>query len=57
MYQYTGGTTGVSKGVMLTHANLSKQVQQACAWFPKFAKARRSCWGRCPFSCSVSPSP
>ena len=22
MYQYTGGTTGVSKGVMLTHANL-----------------------------------
>ena len=29
MYQYTGGTTGVSKGVMLTHSNLSKQVQQA----------------------------
>ncbi len=23
MYQYTGGTTGVSKGVMLTHRNLS----------------------------------
>jgi long-chain acyl-CoA synthetase len=36
MYQYTGGTTGVSKGVMLTHANLSKQVQQVAAWFPKF---------------------
>jgi long-chain acyl-CoA synthetase len=28
MYQYTGGTTGVSKGVMLTHGNLSRQVQQ-----------------------------
>ena len=28
MYQYTGGTTGVSKGVELTHSNLSKQVQQ-----------------------------
>ncbi len=34
MYQYTGGTTGVSKGVMLTHGNLSKQVQQVAAWFP-----------------------
>ena len=36
MYQYTGGTTGVSKGVMLTHANLSKQSQQTRAWFPTF---------------------
>lgn len=31
---YTGGTTGVSKGVMLTHANLSSNVQQFSAWFP-----------------------
>jgi long-chain acyl-CoA synthetase len=36
MYQYTGGTTGISKGVMLTHANLSCQVQQTAAWFPGF---------------------
>lgn len=36
MYQYTGGTTGVSKGVMLTHGNLSKQIQQVGAWFPAF---------------------
>jgi long-chain acyl-CoA synthetase len=36
MYQYTGGTTGISKGVMLTHGNLSKQVQQIAAWFPTF---------------------
>ncbi len=36
MYQYTGGTTGVSKGVMLTHGNLSKQVQQVAEWFPTF---------------------
>jgi long-chain acyl-CoA synthetase len=36
MYQYTGGTTGVSKGVMLTHGNLSKQIQQVSAWFPSF---------------------
>ncbi|HNU91682.1 MAG TPA: long-chain fatty acid--CoA ligase [Spirochaetota bacterium] len=31
---YTGGTTGVSKGAMLTHANLSSVVQQFSAWFP-----------------------
>jgi long-chain acyl-CoA synthetase len=36
--QYTGGTTGVSKGVMLTHANLSQNVQQVNAWFPGFNK-------------------
>lgn len=30
---YTGGTTGQSKGVMLTHANLSSNVQQARAEF------------------------
>jgi long-chain acyl-CoA synthetase len=35
MYQYTGGTTGVSKGAVLTHGNLSKQVQQVAAWFPE----------------------
>ena len=27
--QYTGGTTGTPKGAMLTHANLSINVQQA----------------------------
>ncbi len=27
--QYTGGTTGVSKGVMLTHYNLSANIKQA----------------------------
>ncbi len=31
--QYTGGTTGVSKGAMLTHRNLSANVQQVRAWF------------------------
>jgi long-chain acyl-CoA synthetase len=30
--QYTGGTTGVSKGAMLTHRNLSCNVQQIIAW-------------------------
>ena len=49
MYQYTGGTTGVSKGVMLTHGNLSKQVQQAEAWFPKFNKGEEVMLGALPF--------
>ncbi len=31
--QYTGGTTGVSKGAMLTHRNLSCNAQQVSAWF------------------------
>ena len=30
--QYTGGTTGVSKGAILTHRNLIANMQQASAW-------------------------
>lgn len=30
--QYTGGTTGVSKGAMLTHANIAANVTQAYSW-------------------------
>jgi long-chain acyl-CoA synthetase len=30
--QYTGGTTGVSKGAVLTHANICSNVTQAAAW-------------------------
>ena len=31
--QYTGGTTGVAKGTMLTHRNLVANLEQISAWF------------------------
>ncbi|MES2770791.1 MAG: AMP-binding protein [Pseudomonadota bacterium] len=37
--QYTGGTTGVSKGVMLTHGNLLANVAQAVAWIQSTVSA------------------
>ncbi len=36
--QYTGGTTGVSKGAMLTHRNIIANLQQAHAWIAPFLR-------------------
>jgi long-chain acyl-CoA synthetase len=36
--QYTGGTTGTPKGAMLSHANLSINVQQVTAWWNRKAE-------------------
>ena len=46
---YTGGTTGVSKGAALTHANLSYNVQQVRAWFAKAEDGREVMLGVLPF--------
>lgn len=34
--QYTGGTTGVAKGAVLTHRNIIANLQQAHAWIKPF---------------------
>lgn len=36
--QYTGGTTGISKGAMLTHGNMVANLQQASAWLSPSSK-------------------
>jgi long-chain acyl-CoA synthetase len=35
--QYTGGTTGVAKGAMLTHGNMCANILQSRAWFQQVA--------------------
>ena len=47
--QYTGGTTGVPKGAMLTHANLTINAEQACRWFPGFRPGQEKMLGVLPF--------
>jgi len=49
MYQYTGGTTGISKGVILTQGNLTRQIQQFIAWAPEWAKHHETMMGALPF--------
>ncbi len=46
---YTGGTTGVSKGVELTHANLAGNCRQLRAWCPGFEDGREVVLGCLPF--------
>lgn len=47
--QYTGGTTGVSKGVMLTHANLGYNAQQAKAVLHTIKETGEIMLGLLPF--------
>lgn len=45
---YTGGTTGVSKGVMLSHKNNSVSVQQFDEWFTGMKSGEESMVGTYP---------
>lgn len=41
--QYTGGTTGVAKGAMLTHGNMVANVLQAHAWIAPYVQPEKEC--------------
>ena len=47
--QYTGGTTGVPKGAMLTHANLTTNVEQISDWVTNIEPGRERIIAILPF--------
>ena len=49
LLQYTGGTTGVPKGVMLTHRNLVANTMQCRAWMPSLREGQEVFLGVIPF--------
>lgn len=49
LLQYTGGTTGYPKGVMLTHKNLIANTMMCDAWMYKCKKGEESILGILPF--------
>jgi long-chain acyl-CoA synthetase len=49
LLQYTGGTTGFPKGVMLTHKNLVSNVSMCSAWLYKCKRGEEIMLGVIPF--------
>ena len=49
LLQYTGGTTGPAKGVMLTHYNLTVNTQQCESWMYKLEPGKEVIMAALPF--------
>lgn len=49
LLQYTGGTTGFPKGVMLTHKNLIANTMMCDAWMYRCEKGKETILGMLPF--------
>ncbi|BDP41721.1 long-chain-fatty-acid--CoA ligase [Deinococcus aetherius] len=49
LLQYTGGTTGVPKGAMLTHGNLVANAEQARAWMTDLREGQEVTLAAIPF--------
>ena len=49
LLQYTGGTTGVSKGAMLTHRNMVVNTMQVHSWLSDMQNGREITLGAAPF--------
>ncbi|MGV3488396.1 MAG: AMP-binding protein [Tuberibacillus sp.] len=49
LLQYTGGTTGIAKGVMLTHRNLIANTSQSCMWMYRHEYGKEVVLGVLPF--------
>lgn len=54
MLMYTGGTTGVPKGAMLTHRNMMANAHQTAAWSPEAVPGREVMLTALPLTHSYS---